>query len=68
MREIPAGFVLRWLPVNGHPGLVVYLADGNPQGVATFEVVDGKNRAIRLVVNPEKLEHVPPLSSSPGAE
>jgi RNA polymerase sigma-70 factor, ECF subfamily len=68
MRKIPAGFVLRWLPVNGHPGLVVYLADGHPQGVATFEVADGRIRAIRIVVNPEKLEKVPPLSSSPEAE
>ena len=68
MREAPPGLVLRWLPVNGRPGLVGYFADGRPQSVATLDTADGSIRAIRLVVNPEKLEHVPPLPSSPGAE
>lgn len=59
-REVPAGSAFRWLPVNGRPGLVGYLADGRPQGVVTFEVADGSIQEIRLVVNPEKLENVPP--------
>jgi len=68
MREVSPGFVFRWLPVNGRPGLVTYFPDGRPQGVATLEVADGGIRAIRLVVNPEKLENVPPLPSSPEVE
>jgi RNA polymerase sigma-70 factor (ECF subfamily) len=68
MREAPAGLVLRWLPVNGRPGLVGYFADGRPQGVVTLDVADGSIRAVRIVVNPEKLENVPPLPSSPGVE
>ena len=68
MREAPPGLVLRWLPVNGRLGLVGYFADGRPQSVATLEAADGSIRAIRLVVNPEKLEKVPPLPSSPEVE
>jgi len=68
MREAPPGLVIRWLPVNGRLGLVGYFADGRPQSVATLEAADGSIRAIRLVVNPEKLEKVPPLPSSPEVE
>ncbi len=68
MREAPPGLVLRRLPVNGRPGLVGYFADGRPQGVVTLGVADGSIRAVRIVVNPEKLENVPALPSSPGVE
>ena len=66
-REAPPGFVLRWLPVNGRPGLVGYFADGRPQSVVTLDVAQGSIRAVMLVVNPEKLQNVPPLPSPPGA-
>ena len=68
MREVSPGFVFRWLPVNGRPGIVTYFPDGRPQGVATLEAADGSIRAIRLVVNPEKLENVPSLPPSPEVE
>jgi hypothetical protein len=47
--------------VNGRPGLVGYFGDGSPQSVVSIEVAEGSIRAIRLVVNPEKLGNVPPL-------
>jgi len=68
LREAPPGLVLRWLPVNGRPGLVGYFADGRSQGVVTLDVADGSIRAVRIVVNPEKRENVPPLPSSLGVE
>jgi RNA polymerase sigma-70 factor (ECF subfamily) len=66
--KVPPGFVVRRARVNGHPGLVGYFGDGSPQSVATLEVADGNIRAIRLVVNPEKLGSVPPLRRTEGEE
>jgi len=61
LRSIPPGFALRQTRVNGRPGLVGYFGDGSPQSVVSIEVAEGSIRAIRLVVNPEKLGNVPPL-------
>ncbi len=66
--KVPPGFVARRTRVNGRPGLVGYFGDGSPQSVATLEVADGNIRAIRLVVNPEKLGSVPPLRRTEGEE
>jgi RNA polymerase sigma-70 factor (ECF subfamily) len=64
LRKAPAGFVVRRASINGRPGLIGYFEDGRPQSVATFDVAEVSIRAIRLVVNPEKLRAVPPLSAS----
>lgn len=40
---------------------VGYFGDGRPHSVTTFDVTEGRIRAIRLVVNPEKLGSVPSL-------
>jgi RNA polymerase sigma-70 factor (ECF subfamily) len=61
LREAPPGLVVRRTRVNGRPGIIGYFADGRPQSVTTFEVAGGRIRAIRIVVNPEKLGAVPPL-------
>jgi RNA polymerase sigma-70 factor (ECF subfamily) len=61
LREVPPGFVVRRASVNGRPGLIGYFGDGRPQSVTTFEVAEGIIRAIRIVVNPEKLGAVPSL-------
>ena len=61
LREAPPGLVVRRNRVNGRPGIIGYFADGRPQSVTTFEVAGGRIRAIRIVVNPEKLGAVPPL-------
>ena len=65
LRKAPPGFVVRRASINGRPGLIGYFGDGRPQSVTTFDVAEGSIRAIRLVVNPEKLRAVPPLST-PG--
>lgn len=46
--------------VNGQPGFIVY-ERGQPRSVFVIDVVQDHIQAIRVVVNPEKLRHVPPL-------
>ena len=60
--KAPPGFAVRLARINGRPGLVGYFGDGRPQSVVAFDVAEGRIRAIRIVVNPDKLRSVPPLS------
>jgi len=62
--NIPPDFAVRQTRVNGRPGLVGYFGDGSPHSVVSIEVAEGSIKAIRLVVNPEKLEKVPPLEQA----
>jgi RNA polymerase sigma-70 factor (TIGR02957 family) len=48
--------------INGQPGLVSYDGDGGIIGVIALDVLDGMVQAIRSVVNPEKLQHLGPVS------
>jgi RNA polymerase sigma-70 factor (TIGR02957 family) len=48
--------------INGQPGLVSYDAAGGVIGVIAFDVLDGMVQAIRSVVNPDKLQHLGPVS------
>jgi D-tyrosyl-tRNA(Tyr) deacylase len=59
-RKMPADVLVRTVRVNGEPGVVAYLG-GQPYGVLAIDVEGGAVAAIRAVVNPEKLRHVPPL-------
>lgn len=61
LNNIPPGFTVRRTLVNGRPGIVGYFGDGTPQSVVSIEVAEGSIKAIRLLVNPEKLGNVPPL-------
>lgn len=54
------GLVVRTVPVNGAPGVVVY-AEGYPAMVLSLDVEDERIRAVRVVLNPDKLGAVPPL-------
>ena len=45
--------------VNGEPGLVFRSADGRVVWVASLEVYDGVVVAVRSVLNPDKLGHLP---------
>ena len=66
--DIPPDFAVRRTRVNGRPGLVGYFGDGSVQSVTSIEVDEGSITAIRLVVNPEKLEHVPALERAEREE
>ncbi len=56
------GLVVRRTWINGQPGIIGYYADGRPQSVTTFDLAQERIQAIRILVNPEKLKNVPPLS------
>jgi RNA polymerase sigma-70 factor, ECF subfamily len=62
LRKAPSGLVVRRASINGRPGFIGYFEDGSPQSVTTFDVAEGTIRAIRIVVNPEKLRNVPRMS------
>jgi len=59
---IPGNLVRRLALINGEPGLVNYL-DGKPHSVLTIDVSEGRIQTIYIVTNPEKLSHVPALTS-----
>ena len=63
LRTVPPGFFARPTWVNGGPGVVGYV-DGHPTSVVALDVADGRLRGVRIVVNPEKLQAVPPASPS----
>ena len=53
------GIVHRPALVNGEPGLVFYEPDGRALWVAALEIADGVVVAVRSILNPDKLGHVP---------
>ena len=53
------GLVHRPARVNGEPGLVFYDADVRAIWVAALEIAEGVVVAVRSVLNPDKLTHVP---------
>jgi RNA polymerase sigma-70 factor (ECF subfamily) len=58
LSKVPSGFSARTTKVNGEPGILGY-ESGRPTSVTTLEVAEGRIRAIRIVVNPEKLRTLP---------
>ena len=57
------GLSLRPEVVNGQPGAVVVDGEGRPMAVWSLDVADGRIRAVRSVVNPDKLRHLSPRSA-----
>ena len=60
-----------FITVNGQPGAKVLDPQGRLINVLCLDVADGSVRAVRSVVNPDKLTHLGPLSplgrrSGPG--
>jgi RNA polymerase sigma-70 factor (ECF subfamily) len=45
--------------VNGEPGVVFYDSEGRVLWVSSFEIADGVVVAVRSILNPDKLAHVP---------
>jgi len=58
-RGLEAGLSYRPALVNGDPGIVFSAPDGRAVWVAAFEIADGVVVAVRSILNPDKLEHVP---------
>jgi RNA polymerase sigma-70 factor, ECF subfamily len=63
LRTVPPAFSARPAQVNGPPGVVGYV-DGSPTGVVALDVVDGRLHGVRIVVNPDKLRGILPISPS----
>jgi RNA polymerase sigma-70 factor (ECF subfamily) len=63
-RLVPKEVVRCPMEINGAPGLVSYL-DGKPFSAVSLDTTDGQIRAIYIVTNPEKLEHLPKLTEKP---
>jgi RNA polymerase sigma-70 factor, ECF subfamily len=53
------GIKHRRADVNGGPGLVFYGADQKALWVASLEIADGVVVAVRSILNPDKLGHIP---------
>ena len=45
--------------MNGEPGLVFHDPDGRVRWVAGLEIADGVVVAVRSLLNPDKLAHLP---------
>src|ERR671916_27547 len=65
LRTVPPGFSARRVRINGGPGVVGYV-EGHPTSVVALDVADGRLRGVRIVVNPQKLRTIPPLSTGLG--
>jgi RNA polymerase sigma-70 factor (TIGR02957 family) len=58
------GMELRRVVVNGQPGAEYLDSDGKLIGVMSLDIADGKVKAIRSIVNPEKLDHLGPVADA----
>jgi RNA polymerase sigma-70 factor (ECF subfamily) len=56
------GASIRRVDVNGQPGAMMLDPDGRLISVLALDVADGRVRALRSVVNPEKLGHLGPVA------
>ena len=63
-RILQLGASLRAAWVNRQPGVLACDADGDLIAVIALDVLDGQVLAIRTVANPEKLQHVGPVSQT----
>jgi RNA polymerase sigma-70 factor (TIGR02957 family) len=56
------GFTLRRAEVNGQPGAMILDGEGKLINVLALDIADGEVRAIRSIVNPDKLRHLGPTA------
>ena len=56
-----AGIALREAEVNGQPGALVLDGEGKLIGVMALDIAAGQVRAVRSIVNPDKLRHLGPV-------
>jgi hypothetical protein len=58
--KIGAG--LRRVEVNGQPGALFLDAEGKVISVMSVDIAEGQVRAVRSVINPDKLRHLGEVS------
>lgn len=66
VRQAPPGFTIRHAEINGQPGLIGEI-EGRPLNALALDIADGRVRAIRIVVNPDKLRALVAAPSAGGA-
>ncbi len=57
-----AGVTITQTEINGQPGAVFRAPDGSLTNVFALDIADGQVRAVRSVINPDKLRHIGPLA------
>ena len=50
--------------VNGQPGALLTTADGALLTVVSLDIVDGRVKEIRNILNPDKLGHLGPVADA----
>jgi RNA polymerase sigma-70 factor (ECF subfamily) len=58
--KAPPDFSYRIVQINGQPGIVTSIG-ARPNSVLTFRMEEDAIAELYLVVNPDKLEHLPQL-------
>jgi RNA polymerase sigma-70 factor (ECF subfamily) len=61
-RNLRLGLIFEPVRVNGGPGIISRDRHGNVVGVLSVDVADGVIQTLRSVVNPDKLQHLGPVS------
>jgi RNA polymerase sigma-70 factor (TIGR02957 family) len=61
---VKVGWELRPAMINGQPGAEYRDVDGKLLGVMSLDIANGRIRAIRSIVNPEKLGHLGPVADA----
>ncbi len=57
--KAPEMFEYHLAHINGQPGIIKY-QQGAPFSVWAFDIAEQKIREVNVIVNPEKLRHIPP--------
>jgi RNA polymerase sigma-70 factor (ECF subfamily) len=50
--------------INGQPGAIFRDRDGRVLHTLTLDVLDGRIQTLRVVINPDKLQHVGPVADA----
>ncbi len=67
MKKAPPTLEVRWVRVNGQPGLLA-IVDGQVIQLMTFDIVDGRIATCFIVRNPDKLARIEVYGRSPDSE
>ncbi len=65
LKKAPTNLEVRWVRVNGQPG-VMAIVDGEVIQVLTFDIVDDRIATCFVIRNPDKLARIRVSSTTPG--
>jgi RNA polymerase sigma-70 factor, ECF subfamily len=67
LRKAPTNLDLRWVRVNGQPGILA-IVDGQVVQVTTFDIVDGRIATCFVIRNPDTLARIGLIGIRPGPQ